>query len=100
MVGSGRWREHTTEDDGGGLRVRGVLELGDRVTYDPTYGFAKRAWDVRPRRLPGAEVRLDAVGSGDGLAIVDERECTSDPTPSELTFVDEAVGVGLPGVGE
>jgi hypothetical protein len=45
-------------------------------------------------------VDFDAVGSGDGLACVDDGDGAAEPAARELTVVDEATGLGQPGVGE
>jgi hypothetical protein len=45
-------------------------------------------------------VDLDAVGSGDGLACVDDSDGAAEPAARELTVVDEAAGAGEPGLGE
>ena len=43
---------------------------------------------------------LDAVGSGDRLAGVEDREGATEPDPRQLTIVDESASVGQPGLGE
>lgn len=93
MDDSGRWRQHSTDESGRRLRRRASVDLGDHLPEDPTYDFAKSVWDIGPRGFPGADVRLDGIHCGDGLAVLEDGDGAPEPDARELTVVDEATGV-------
>ena len=80
--------------------ARWMMDVGHHLMEDPTYGFAKRTWDLRPARLPSADVRLDVVLGGDEFAIADEGDGAAEPDTGEAAVVEEAAPLGPPGIGE
>lgn len=77
-----------------------MMDVGDHLKEDPTYGIAKRTWDLRPACLPGTDVRLDLVVGGDRFAIADERDGAVEPDACEAAVVEKATLLGAPGIGE
>src|SRR6266567_2017552 len=77
-----------------------MMDVGHHLMEDPTYGFAKQAWDLGPACLPIADVRRDLVVGGDGFAIADERDGAAEPDAGEAAVVEEAALLGPPGIGE
>lgn len=100
MDDSGRWRQHSTDESGRRLRCRASVDLGDHFPQDPTYGFAKSVWGIGSRGFPGADVHLDDIRCGDGLAVLEDSDGAPEPDARELTVVDEATGVWQPGLGQ
>ena len=100
MGSSGRCSEGSTDESGRRLGLGDALDLGDHRPQDPTYGFEECSRRIGPRSLPRADVDLDAVGSGDGLACVDDGDGAAEPAARELTVVDEAASVSEPSFGE
>ncbi len=92
--------KHSTDETGRRLRFRTSVDLGAHLPEDPTYGFAKSVWGIGPRGFPGAEVRLDDIRCGDGLAVVEDGDGAPEPDTRELTVVDEATGVWQPRLGQ
>ena len=75
-----------------------LTDVGDHPMKDPTYGFAKRAWDVRSGGFPGADMRLDLIGGGDGLTLVDQIDGSPQPGASEGAASEKALLGRAPGL--
>ena len=57
-------------------------------------------WGIGLRGFPGADVRLDDIRCGNGLAVVEDGDGAPEPDARDFTVVDEATGVWQPRVGQ
>lgn len=77
-----------------------MADVGDHRAKYPTYGFAKRPWNVRSRGFPGADMGLDLVVGGEGFTLVEQVDGAMEPDCGETTLVEESALGGPPGIGE